>query len=233
MSIFSRVKKAKKAADNHGRTAVQAQAVEETNQPSARYKHVPTHAAQDALAANPVKWSPEETKARIAAARKRRSEMNVSVSAATSPSRTNREFNFPIHAIYRIKSDLSIDSVMKGPQTLPNELTDTIRPLAPPSPNRQIQLSEEYHVFSMPRDAPILSSWKPRVQHSRRNSVSSSPTTKRRSPLFNASPEEGMWYHPFPESRFVTNIWEEPENVFSHTPKISTSSATSSTNLFL
>ena len=71
MSIFSKVKKAKKAAEEHKKAAAQT---EEAKPPPAPYKHVVSHAAQDALAATPTTWSPEESRARIAAARKRRSE---------------------------------------------------------------------------------------------------------------------------------------------------------------
>ncbi|KAF2804019.1 uncharacterized protein BDZ99DRAFT_502844 [Mytilinidion resinicola] len=65
MPIFSKVKNAKKAADQHKR-ASKTQA--ETKSTPAPYRHVPTHAAQDSLSCAPHRWSAQETRQKIAAA---------------------------------------------------------------------------------------------------------------------------------------------------------------------
>ncbi|KAF2819306.1 hypothetical protein CC86DRAFT_144471 [Ophiobolus disseminans] len=68
MAFFTKFKKAKEAAIEHKKTA----AAQESKPPAAPYKHIPTHAAQDALNAQPTTLKPAELQARIAAARKRR-----------------------------------------------------------------------------------------------------------------------------------------------------------------
>ncbi|KAF2106929.1 hypothetical protein BDV96DRAFT_310809 [Lophiotrema nucula] len=113
MSIFSRVKKAKKAAEEYKKAVIQT---EEAKPPPATYKHVVSHAAQDALAATPTRWSPEESRARIATARKTRSEMVVSAPATANHSRANSERNSPSGPVLRSKSDMSIGSVMHNPK---------------------------------------------------------------------------------------------------------------------
>ncbi|KAF2836743.1 hypothetical protein M501DRAFT_228786 [Patellaria atrata CBS 101060] len=99
MSIFSKIKGAKKAADEHKKT-------EPSDKPKpVPYKHIPTHAAQDALATAPASWNNAENKARIMAMNKRRSTM----------SRANSEISIaprPTHGLARNNSDLSITSVM-------------------------------------------------------------------------------------------------------------------------
>jgi hypothetical protein len=77
MAFFTKFKKAKEAAVEHKKTA----AAQDTKPPTAPYKHVPTHAAQDALNLQPTTLKPAELQARIAAARKRR----ASYSAYQSP----------------------------------------------------------------------------------------------------------------------------------------------------
>jgi len=68
MAFFTKFKKAKDAAVEHKKAA----AAQETKPPAAPYRHIPTHAAQDALNVQPTVLKPEELQARIAAARKRR-----------------------------------------------------------------------------------------------------------------------------------------------------------------
>lgn len=65
MAIFAKFKKAKDAAVEHKKAAQQAK-------PATPYHHIPTHAAQDALAASPTTLTSQELQSRIAAARKRR-----------------------------------------------------------------------------------------------------------------------------------------------------------------
>ncbi|MCJ1338410.1 hypothetical protein MMC09_003698 [Bachmanniomyces sp. S44760] len=83
MSIFSKIKGAKKAAKDH---KVSSQA-EITDKPAPTpYKHVPTHAAVDALSGAPSTWK-EEDRELIIAHHKRRSAMvrnDSDLSAVTS-----------------------------------------------------------------------------------------------------------------------------------------------------
>ncbi|PSN74136.1 hypothetical protein BS50DRAFT_8962 [Corynespora cassiicola Philippines] len=148
MSIFSRLKKAKKAAEDHKKAAESPAA--EPKPPPVPYKHKPTHAAEDALAASPMAWSPEETRARIAAARKHRAQKSIS-SAPPSTSRTayqsyshsraNSEINLPTRAIHRARSDLSIDSVIQKSRR------QTFQP-PPPSRGRQpVRSGEDYSLY--------------------------------------------------------------------------------------
>ncbi|KAH7065859.1 hypothetical protein BKA63DRAFT_166359 [Paraphoma chrysanthemicola] len=78
MALFTKFKKAKDAAVEHKKTA----AAQQAKAPSVPYRHVPTHAAQDALAAQPMTLKPEELQARIAKARKRRASSYQSPVAA-------------------------------------------------------------------------------------------------------------------------------------------------------
>lgn len=68
MPLFTKFKKAKDAASEHKKTT----ALEQAKPPAPPYKHVPTHAKQDALGVQPTTIRPEELQARIAVARKKR-----------------------------------------------------------------------------------------------------------------------------------------------------------------
>ncbi|TAQ87123.1 hypothetical protein B7494_g4519 [Chlorociboria aeruginascens] len=72
MSIFARIKLSRKAAKDH-----KGKAAEKENKGNAlvEYKHVPTHAAIDALAGCPPSWRIEEDRLKIKEQHKRRSEM--------------------------------------------------------------------------------------------------------------------------------------------------------------
>ncbi|TKA79363.1 hypothetical protein B0A49_01010 [Cryomyces minteri] len=70
MSIFSKIKGAKQAADQHKA----APAAADDKPKLAPYKHVPTHAAVDALSGAPSSWKAEDRE-RIIAQNKRRSAM--------------------------------------------------------------------------------------------------------------------------------------------------------------
>lgn len=74
MSIFSKLKQSKKAAKEHkAKSSKQIQAEE---LPQAPYKHVPTHAAVDALSGAPSSWQHED-RPRILEQHKRRSMMTI------------------------------------------------------------------------------------------------------------------------------------------------------------
>jgi len=53
MSIFGKIKSSKKAAAEHRKAAADAAAVEASKPPPPPYRHVPTHAAQDAITGTP------------------------------------------------------------------------------------------------------------------------------------------------------------------------------------
>jgi hypothetical protein len=189
MSIFSRVKKAKKAAEEHKKATVGAQVAEVVKPPSAPYKHIPTHAAQDALSATPTRLSPEETRTKIAEARERRSIMVSSAPATAYQSRASSPTGGPARPPYRTRSDMSIASVAKNPR--PHSYKPT--PFIPrnssasslgPSPE------EEYHAVTGQGEVLAPPPVKSRLYHA--GPVASSSSSRRRSPLANAPVEEGM-----------------------------------------
>ncbi|KAL8872572.1 MAG: hypothetical protein Q9174_001820 [Haloplaca sp. 1 TL-2023] len=96
MSIFSKIKTAKKAADKHKQAKATEVPVEQKDKP-VPYRHVPTHAAIDALTGTPSSWR-EEDRAAIKYQHKRRSMMtrNSSVMSGTlypSSSYTGSDFS--------------------------------------------------------------------------------------------------------------------------------------------
>ena len=96
MSIFSKIKGAKKAADKHKQAKATETPVEKKDIP-VPYRHVPTHAAVDALTGAPSSWR-EEDRAAIKHQHKRRSMMtrNSSVMSGTlypSSSYTGSDFS--------------------------------------------------------------------------------------------------------------------------------------------
>ena len=80
MSIFSKIKGAKKAADQH--KEVKSQSSEAPRKVA--YKHVPTHAAIDALSGAPSSWKEEDRAAIRVQNRRRISRNNSDLSFATS-----------------------------------------------------------------------------------------------------------------------------------------------------
>ena len=88
MSIFSKIRGAKKAAEQHKGAKSQEKAAEEEKVP---YRHVPTHAAIDALSGAPSSWKAEDRSA-IKAHHKRRSALirnSSSLSTVTGMNRTS------------------------------------------------------------------------------------------------------------------------------------------------
>ncbi|ORY10745.1 hypothetical protein BCR34DRAFT_654176 [Clohesyomyces aquaticus] len=143
MSFFSKVKKAKKAADEHNKTSHGEAATSQAKPPPVPYKHVPTHAAQDSLSVGPRSWSREETRARIHAARRTRSEVGL----AQHYARSNINLMLPTSNRSRsslTQGDLSIDSVMVKGQSqnqqphIPRHSFTNMPESAPlpPNPNR-------------------------------------------------------------------------------------------------
>lgn len=193
MSIFSRVKKAKKAAEDHKKAAA---ADTEPKPPPKPYKHVPTHAAQDALAATPTSFSPEEARVKIAAARRRKSEMNLSSLRSShqsyNHSRDSSEISFSHRPLPRTRSNLSINALMKEasrPQAYPHSLPVHGRQAAQSSEDYSLHPAADYRTFPNPRDVLMPP---PKRQRSYQNLSRKSFMTRRKSPLSNISMEEGM-----------------------------------------
>lgn len=130
MAIFDKIKKAKKAAEKHKRESIQptTEAAPTKKEP---YKHVPTHAAQDALAGTPASWTTEESMSKIKEQNKRRSAMGrtnseaamsmMSVGSARSSysNRSSTNLHAPAYTqggkpMSRSASDMSIDTLMRG-----------------------------------------------------------------------------------------------------------------------
>lgn len=101
MSFFSKVKGAKKAADTH-----KAKMETEEKPAAAPYKHVPTHAATDAMTSSPGGWKSEEiayqNKARLS-----RIGSDYSTRPSTSYTTTSRSSSRP--GFNRANSDSSLD----------------------------------------------------------------------------------------------------------------------------
>lgn len=74
MSIFSSIKKSRQSAKSHNAKIAEQKKAEETAKP---YRHVPTHAASDAIASAPPSWR-EADKVRIVEQNRRRSAMAAS-----------------------------------------------------------------------------------------------------------------------------------------------------------
>jgi hypothetical protein len=234
MSIFSKIKKARQAAAEHKKaTEVQAEEVEPLPAP---YKHVPTHAAFDALVATPMIYSPEENRARIAAARKTHSERSAFASVTTLPSaqrsyahlRASSEVNLATHPAHRPRKDLSIDSVIQQPQPgMQQPKLSTRRSLPTMTHENDYSLPpNDFHAFGQPRDAPAP----PRRQKPYRAShaaSSSSSEARRKSPLSNVPTEESRCCG-LPPPRFHTNIVTASDDNYSHSSQNSTCSTTSS-----
>lgn len=83
MSIFSKIKGSKRAAQQHKAAAEeQQQKQEQAAVTKVPYKHVPTHAAVDALSGAPSTWKNED-RAKILEHHKRRSQMTISRTQST------------------------------------------------------------------------------------------------------------------------------------------------------
>lgn len=180
MSIFSKVKNAKKAAEEHKRASSQAQA---EIKPPTRYKHIPTHAAQDALSCAPTSWSVEESRAKISAAHRRKSDLSRKsnfVRTSSEPAMASRDY------IHRTESDLSIDSVITKQRhsSYQSPSPYTYSGYIPP-----------------PRNRPYFT-----------HASSSSSMVMKRSPLSNTSTNEGSIALADCDSRLLISFIEEGGN---------------------
>ncbi|KAJ8108361.1 hypothetical protein OPT61_g8226 [Boeremia exigua] len=146
MAFFSKLKKAKEAAHEHKKEA--AAQVEE--KPKVPYKHVPVHAARDALSATPSTIGSHELREKIAAARRSRSISNASASSRSgsalyqsvntpSRSRPSSINSAPCSSASsvshsrngslsrRTNSDLSISTMMQSHQETPTRGRQPVR----------------------------------------------------------------------------------------------------------
>jgi hypothetical protein len=197
MALFSKFKKAKHAAEEHKKTVAAHDA-----KPTVPYKHVPTHAAQDALAAAPTPpkttLTPEELQARIAAARSRRSSSyqtplaarrSVYYSVDASPL-NSRPGSMPSSAAVSLKgkspSSVSIDAVINNKRPHINHRHSMPVASGPSRPNELLTPLPPLPAVPVAFPAPRGQRPKPYQSSSRRSSF-----TKRKSPLSNVSVEEG------------------------------------------
>jgi hypothetical protein len=187
MALFAKFKKAKDAAVEHKKTTT----AQQEKPPPAPYKHVPTHAAQDALSSQPTTLRPEELQARIKAARKRRANsyqppmpVNQSIyhscESSRSSSRANSSLGF---------SPSSTPASLKGKGNSFEAIDAAGR--------RSLSLSYRNNtpIVGGRLPFPPLASQRPRppMSSSRRSSF-----TKKKSPLSTVSLDEGM-LHMFPQ----------------------------------
>jgi hypothetical protein len=194
MPFFSKLKKAKEAAAEHKKEA----AKEEEKKPKVPYKHVPTHAGIDALAATPSSMGNSELRERIAAARRSRSVSSASAPAhrlgtslyhgqaggSSSRSRPASVISTSSHSRNgslgrRTNSDLSISTMMQSHQETPSRGRQPVR--------------SDY--FSHASGVPAVPQLPPQHRPKTQKTVSSrSSVAKRRSPLSAMSiTEDGMY----------------------------------------
>jgi hypothetical protein len=195
MALFTKFKKAKEAAVEHKKNATAQQA----KPPPTPYKHIPTHAAQDALSSQPTTVRPEELQARIAAARKRkansyqppmtaRHSIYHSCESSRASSRASSSMGLlPPPSSTSLKgkgnSNEAIDAIMR------RSLSTSYRHSTPVA-GRQLQSSELFPPGLVGRPPfPPLANQRPRPPRasSRRSSF-----TKKKSPLSTVSSDEGM-----------------------------------------
>lgn len=202
MAFFSKLKKAKEAAQEHKKEAVaQAEA-----KPKVPYKHVPVHAGVDALSATPSTIGSDELREKIAAARRSRS-----ISSASAPSRSSNALYQSVHSRSRpssvmsapsstvssashsrsgslgkrTNSDLSISTMMQSHQEMPSRGRQPVR--------------HDYfgHQSGVPAMPQVPAQHRPAKTQ---KTVSSRSSVKRRSPLSAMSiTEDGtyfqQWHH--------------------------------------
>ncbi|KAH3961546.1 hypothetical protein HBI56_174720 [Parastagonospora nodorum] len=212
MPLFTKFKKAKDAAIEHKKTA----AAEQVISPAPPYKHVPTHAKQDALAMQPTTVRPEELQARIAAARKRRANsyqppvtsrhsVYHSCESSRASSRTNSTAQFVNMSASaslkgKAKSAESIDTVLRRPHSISNGVTSSMAS-GPPRPS---QFSSAEPGAVLPYPFPGRQRPRPTHTRSRRSSFA-----KKKSPL-------------------SMSVEEEPDELFSSSSNTSAASTQSS-----
>jgi hypothetical protein len=231
MPLFTTFKKAKDAAVEHKKIA----AAEQVKPPAPPYKHVPTHAKQDALATQPTTLRPEELQARIAAARKSRAaswqsavpsrhSVYHSCESSRASSRTNSTANIPSASTSRSmrgkgNSAESIDAILQRPHSASHKQSPLLE-------NGRLQPNDlSIPVMGRPSGFPLPPPQRPRYASSRSRKSS---FTKKKSPLSSVSVEEGALYRSVEVVR--VNKILEPDEMFSSS---SNTSAVSTRKYFL
>ena len=133
MSVFSILRRGRQAAKEHNAKVAEQQKQEDAKAP---YRHVPTHAAVDALAGAPSSWK-EEDRPRIMEQNRRRSEMVAAGTGRGMPGLVT-----PVHAgLPRVNSTLSHVSY----------------PSAYASPVVHMPRNYSYHSVYLPRNDGVYS----------------------------------------------------------------------------
>lgn len=142
MPFFSKLKSAKKAADKHKQAA---NAQTDDKPAAAPYKHVPTHAARDALSGTPDGWSTRERSAAIAAAHKRRSELDLLRASTGGDYRFDMEHNRMAH-MRAANDDLSRSGSMMNMANMAYADSSRLN-FTPPlsSSSSHLSLNDKYH----------------------------------------------------------------------------------------
>lgn len=184
MTLFTKFKRAKDAAAEHKKA-------QEAKPAKTPYKHVPTHAIQDAMALSPTVVRPEEIQARIAAARQRRaSSYDSSLTARRAvyhscpTSRTHSRANSATTS-----SATSTTSSMKGKARSSDCIESLMRQQEAAMASGQFQNDRLYSSLAQgPIISPPMLQQRPRPHQtpSRRSSF-----TKKKSPLSKVSMEQG------------------------------------------
>jgi hypothetical protein len=168
MSIFSKVRNAKKAAEDHKRQSLQVEQAK-----PAPYKHVPTHAAQDALTSAPTSWSVEESRAKIHAAHKRRSTISRTNSEATMATMASgQNFSMPFNQvpISRTLSEASLPSMMAKPRPYGSSRSVYSFSGVPPVPSVPVRFSNSQLSYYGNGTASVASSRPTSIMAHRRKS---------------------------------------------------------------
>lgn len=148
MSIFSNLRKSRQQAKEHKAKAAEQKKLDAQN--AVPYKHVPTHAASDAIASAPPAWREAADRPRIVEQNRRRSAMAAAGFSMNMPSSTT------LAALPRAPSSLSHVSYPSGEATphvrVPR--TYSYNSIHPYGGNREV-------IYPMPEaSASRPSSWK-------------------------------------------------------------------------
>ncbi|KAF2015289.1 hypothetical protein BU24DRAFT_175032 [Aaosphaeria arxii CBS 175.79] len=179
MLFFFKSRKAKKAKEEHERQA-------KSNASPAPYKHIPTHAGRDALAATPASWSKEEARKRIASAQQIRN-TNDSSMTATNSSTGSAESSLSF-SILGPQSGLSIDSVMVAQH--PRSIIYTQPPLS--QRNHGTASTTTRNTHSTPTRPPVPSMPKHRLKYGHVTKSLGKGEGRRKSPLSESSIERDV-----------------------------------------
>lgn len=194
MPLFTKFKRAREShIEPKKTTPVSKPKSTTTTTTTTPYKHVPTHAAQDALAGSRTVLRPEELQARIAAARKRRASSSESslvarraVYHSCEPSRSStRAHSIAGSTRSSIKGkglgDTSIDTVLNRSQSFSPQQNSAVA--SRHVPKQHHSSVPDGHIYLSP---PLMQRPRPYRASSSRSSF-----TQKKSPLSTVSFETG------------------------------------------